>query len=177
MDLGTASDKLRTEKYRFVEEALDDIQLVWDNCKNYNHPDTVRPPLPSGSTSRQRTYSASSRKWSRTTSPAYPSLSPAVKPTSCRNARSGPRGGPPSARQQQPLRVGGERRGSDLPLENALPIKTAPPFPRRPRTAGRCGHPQMPRSLRSSGQRERAAAARQHRPRSVQLAQLVTLWR
>lgn len=41
MDLGTAFEKLRSEKYRFVEEALDDIQLVWDNCKNYNHPDTV----------------------------------------------------------------------------------------------------------------------------------------
>ena len=41
MDLGTANQKLKTEKYRFVEEALDDIQLIWDNCKTYNHPDTV----------------------------------------------------------------------------------------------------------------------------------------
>ena len=38
MDLGTVSEKMRNEKYRFVEEALDDIQLVWDNCKSYNHP-------------------------------------------------------------------------------------------------------------------------------------------
>mgnify|MGYP000268277281 CR=1 FL=1 len=42
MDLGTAGEKLRTEKYRFVEEALDDIQLIWDNCKTYNHPETVK---------------------------------------------------------------------------------------------------------------------------------------
>ena len=38
MDLGTANQKLKTDKYRFVEEALDDIQLIWDNCKTYNHP-------------------------------------------------------------------------------------------------------------------------------------------
>lgn len=54
MDLGTASEKLRTEKYRFVEEALDDIQLVWDNCKNYNHPDTVPCLSSSGSTNRPK---------------------------------------------------------------------------------------------------------------------------
>jgi hypothetical protein len=48
MDLGTASEKVRTEKYRFVEEALDDIQLIWDNCKSYNHPDTVNCDLRSG---------------------------------------------------------------------------------------------------------------------------------
>jgi hypothetical protein len=41
MDLGTVSEKLRMDKYRFVEEALDDIQLIWDNCKTYNHADTV----------------------------------------------------------------------------------------------------------------------------------------
>jgi hypothetical protein len=41
MDIGTVGEKLRSEKYRFVEEALDDIQLIWDNCKSYNHPDTV----------------------------------------------------------------------------------------------------------------------------------------
>lgn len=38
MDLGTCSEKLKTDKYRFVEEALDDIQLIWDNCKTYNQP-------------------------------------------------------------------------------------------------------------------------------------------
>lgn len=54
MDLGTASEKLRSDKYRFVEEALDDIQLVWDNCKNYNHPETVLNHPFSGSISRQK---------------------------------------------------------------------------------------------------------------------------
>ena len=49
MDLGTAGEKLRLEKYRYVEEALDDIQLIWDNCKTYNQPETVKPGLFSGS--------------------------------------------------------------------------------------------------------------------------------
>ena len=38
MDLGTINNKLKEDKYRYVEEALDDIQLVWDNCKLYNQP-------------------------------------------------------------------------------------------------------------------------------------------
>ena len=36
MDLGSVKKKLVNSKYQFVEEALDDIQLVWDNCKIYN---------------------------------------------------------------------------------------------------------------------------------------------
>jgi hypothetical protein len=40
MDLNTVSEKLKADKYRFVEEPLDDIQLIWDNCKTYNHPET-----------------------------------------------------------------------------------------------------------------------------------------
>lgn len=36
MDLGTVSDKLKGEAYHFIEEILDDIQLIWDNCKCYN---------------------------------------------------------------------------------------------------------------------------------------------
>lgn len=36
MDLGTVRDRLRDNEYVNVEECLDDIQLVWDNCKNYN---------------------------------------------------------------------------------------------------------------------------------------------
>lgn len=50
MDLGTISDKLANDKYRHIEEALDDLQLVWDNCKTYNHPDTVIKSILSGST-------------------------------------------------------------------------------------------------------------------------------
>lgn len=36
MDLGTVAKKLQGSKYRTVEECLDDIQLIWDNCKTYN---------------------------------------------------------------------------------------------------------------------------------------------
>jgi hypothetical protein len=36
MDLGTCQKKLISNKYRTVEESLDDIQLIWDNCKTYN---------------------------------------------------------------------------------------------------------------------------------------------
>jgi hypothetical protein len=36
MDLGTIRKKLVNSKYQLVEEALDDIQLIWDNCKIYN---------------------------------------------------------------------------------------------------------------------------------------------
>lgn len=42
MDLGTSKDKIRNSEYTFVEECLDDIQLVWDNCKNYNAEGSVR---------------------------------------------------------------------------------------------------------------------------------------
>jgi hypothetical protein len=36
MDLSTVSKKFREEKYGKVEEVLDDVQLIWDNCKAYN---------------------------------------------------------------------------------------------------------------------------------------------
>jgi len=36
MDLSTASKKFKDDKYSKVEEVLDDIQLIWDNCKTYN---------------------------------------------------------------------------------------------------------------------------------------------
>lgn len=36
MDLSTINKKLREERYHNVEEVLDDIQLIWDNCKVYN---------------------------------------------------------------------------------------------------------------------------------------------
>lgn len=36
MDLSTINKKLREERYHIVEEVLDDIQLIWDNCKVYN---------------------------------------------------------------------------------------------------------------------------------------------
>ena len=36
MDLGTVKKNLRNNKYKYVEECLNDIQLIWDNCKLYN---------------------------------------------------------------------------------------------------------------------------------------------
>jgi hypothetical protein len=36
MDLSTVSRKFKEDKYSKVEEVLDDIQLIWDNCKAYN---------------------------------------------------------------------------------------------------------------------------------------------
>ncbi|CAD8103581.1 unnamed protein product [Paramecium sonneborni] len=38
MDLGTCQKKLQNSEYESVEECLDDIQLIWDNCKLYNGP-------------------------------------------------------------------------------------------------------------------------------------------
>ncbi|CAD8090052.1 unnamed protein product [Paramecium sonneborni] len=38
MDLGTCQKKLQNSEYKCVEECLDDIQLIWDNCKLYNGP-------------------------------------------------------------------------------------------------------------------------------------------
>lgn len=36
MDLSTVLRKLKEEKYARLEEVLDDLQLIWDNCKTYN---------------------------------------------------------------------------------------------------------------------------------------------
>ena len=41
MDLESIQFKLREEKYSIVEEVLDDIQLIWDNCKSYNQQGSV----------------------------------------------------------------------------------------------------------------------------------------
>jgi hypothetical protein len=38
MDLGTVRKKLLNGKYKLAEEILDDLQLIWDNCKLYNAP-------------------------------------------------------------------------------------------------------------------------------------------
>ena len=44
MDLGTIQTKLKDKekKYKTVEHALNDIQLVWDNCKLYNPRESVK---------------------------------------------------------------------------------------------------------------------------------------
>ncbi|KRX04473.1 Bromodomain [Pseudocohnilembus persalinus] len=36
MDLTTAKKKLQENKYKFTEECVDDIEMVWENCKTYN---------------------------------------------------------------------------------------------------------------------------------------------
>ena len=43
MDLSTVSGKLQEAgEYYLVEEVLDDLQLIWDNCKLYNEAGSVR---------------------------------------------------------------------------------------------------------------------------------------
>lgn len=42
IDLGTIKAKLTGNCYSTVEDCLNDIQLIWDNCKLYNGKDTVR---------------------------------------------------------------------------------------------------------------------------------------
>jgi hypothetical protein len=36
MDIGTIGKKLKSNKYVYVQEVLDDIQQIWTNCKLYN---------------------------------------------------------------------------------------------------------------------------------------------
>ena len=36
MDLSTVKSNLQSGIYEYIEECLDDIQLIWDNCKLYN---------------------------------------------------------------------------------------------------------------------------------------------
>lgn len=36
MDLKTVKERFEDNKYTSLEEILDEIQLIWDNCKNYN---------------------------------------------------------------------------------------------------------------------------------------------
>lgn len=36
MDLGSVKKNLNGNKYKFIEDCLGDIQLIWDNCKMYN---------------------------------------------------------------------------------------------------------------------------------------------
>lgn len=54
MDLSTIHRKLREQRYRTVEEVLDDFQMIWDNCKVYNPPNSVRLHLSSGFTTSPR---------------------------------------------------------------------------------------------------------------------------
>ena len=67
MDLGTINNKLRDARYDFVEEVLDDLQLVWDNCKTYNPPDTVEFNQYSGFIKRLKILKEHIRKWLKIT--------------------------------------------------------------------------------------------------------------
>lgn len=42
MDLGTVKENVKNSTYQHVEECLDDIQLIWDNCKSYNAEGSVK---------------------------------------------------------------------------------------------------------------------------------------
>lgn len=41
MDLGTINNKFKDKRYKTVEGVLNDIQLIWDNCKLYNSKNSV----------------------------------------------------------------------------------------------------------------------------------------
>lgn len=62
MDLGTVRKKLINGKYETVEAVLDDMQLIWDNCKVYNQADSVNLILSSGSIAPQRNSKDLSKK-------------------------------------------------------------------------------------------------------------------
>lgn len=63
MDLSTIHRKLREQRYRTVEEVLDDFQMIWDNCKVYNPPNSVPSISPSGSTISRSASKKHLKKW------------------------------------------------------------------------------------------------------------------
>lgn len=40
MDLSTVNKKFNQGKYPTIESICDDLQLIWDNCKIYNPPNS-----------------------------------------------------------------------------------------------------------------------------------------
>ena len=36
MDLGTCKNKLLNGEYKIFQEFIDDVNLIWENCRNYN---------------------------------------------------------------------------------------------------------------------------------------------
>lgn len=42
MDLNTVRRNLNKNLYEYLEEVLDEVQLVWNNCKLYNEQGSVR---------------------------------------------------------------------------------------------------------------------------------------
>lgn len=51
MDLSTIRKKVDTNRYEYVEDCLDDINLIWANAKVYNPKENVTMPTYSKSTS------------------------------------------------------------------------------------------------------------------------------
>ena len=41
MDLSTVLKKIKQDKYSTIEEVIDDIVLIWDNCRTYNQSGSV----------------------------------------------------------------------------------------------------------------------------------------
>lgn len=76
MDLSLVSLKLQQDEYSFMEEILDDIQLIWDNCKNYNQAGSVCLLAHSGSTLSQIRWISTIRNSSKITSIMCPYPSP-----------------------------------------------------------------------------------------------------
>jgi hypothetical protein len=71
MDLGTILSKLNEERYENIEEFLDDFELIWDNCKNYNVKGTVPMKICSGSMGWQISWRKMGRKCSKITFPPF----------------------------------------------------------------------------------------------------------
>ena len=40
MDLGTCKDKLLKGEYKIFQEFMDDLNLIWENCRHYNQPNS-----------------------------------------------------------------------------------------------------------------------------------------
>lgn len=43
MDLSTIRKKIKQDKYSTIEEVIEDLNLIWDNCRLYNQAGSVNP--------------------------------------------------------------------------------------------------------------------------------------
>ena len=41
-DIGTVKSKLKNHEYVYIEQILNDLQLIWENCYLYNQKESVR---------------------------------------------------------------------------------------------------------------------------------------
>jgi bromodomain-containing factor 1 len=42
MDLSTVRKKIKSDKYSSIEEVLEDLMLIWENCRTYNQAGSVK---------------------------------------------------------------------------------------------------------------------------------------